>query len=186
MDPFVRSPLCWVFPSILSTVPLNIGFSLIRSFLCLPCSRPWAGSPHFCSSCCLELLPPWLIYSRLLRLTSRVIFLSKPAFSALAGARKFPSRGQASLVTAVRRNSLWDSLKGSGFVLLVFLSPGSPPTPGASLSTQETLPWAPTSSSGRQGRPGDMFPPRPSLFIGCLVWMVKSLLLVRIVWLWPP
>lgn len=76
-----------MFPSILSTVPLNIGFSLIRSFLCPPCSRPSAGSPHFCSSCCLELLLPWLIYSHLLRLTSRVIFLSKPAFSALAGAK---------------------------------------------------------------------------------------------------
>lgn len=65
--------------------------------------------------------------------------------------RKFPSRGQASLVTVVRQNSLWDSLKGSGFVLLVFLSPGSPVTPGASPSTQETLPWASTSSSRRQG-----------------------------------
>ena len=36
---------------------------------------------------------------------------------------------------------------------------------------------------GRAGRAG-MFTPRQSLFIGCLVWMVKSLLLVRIVWLW--
>ena len=157
-----------MFPSIPSTVPLNIGFSLIHAFLCLPCSRPSVGSPHFCSSCCLELLLPWIIYGHLLRLTSRVI-LSKPAFSALGGAKVSlqgaglsgnSSKAEFSMGLSRRQwvcLTCFSDFQGLQQHLVHHLAPRrrctEPPRhpPG-----------------GRAGRAG-MFTPRQSLFIGCLV-----------------
>ena len=156
-----------MLPSIPSTVPLNIGFSLIHAFLCLPCSRPSVGPPHFCSSCSLEFLLPWIIYSHLSRLTSRVI-LSKPAFSALGGA-KASLQGAGLVVRVVRQGSLWDSLKGSGFVFLVFLSPGLQQHLAYHLAPRKRHTEPPLHPPGGRAGQASMVTPRQSLLIGYLV-----------------
>ena len=90
--------------------------------------------------------------------------------------RKFPSRGQASLVTVVRQNSLWDSLKGSGFVLFFWLQ-GLQQHLVHHLAPRRRCTEPPLHPPGGRAGQAGMFTPRQSLFIGCLVWMVKSLLL---------